>query len=483
MPPVSPASRSSALVTWLVVFVLLWVVATVFAIYYYVDGTKSQENLTKLTDEYKEVIPAAELSGDEVTALRNKKQNDTTGKYNASMSLFDVLRTERDDLATSIGAPQPDQAAQTVQTTLANAGTQAKDAGVKSMPPTLAGAVSTLTQALVARQAEVNNLNTQLKQAQQAATQAAANMQKNQEELTKAMEAARADAQQASATLDTDRAAKDDQMKKMIADTETAQKAAQDQLAQAQSNISDLTKKLEASQRIIDDLRNKLGLKRANTADAVVRQADGAVVRVPGNNTVYINLGTGDQISPGLTFEVYDRAEGIPPAGDSTTDDNLPKGKGSIEVVRVGAGSSECRIINQEAGQVIHEGDLISNIVYDRNTKYQFFVYGDFDLDQNGVSTPQDTDVIKRLIVQWGGKVTDKINADTDFVVLGKEPTVIIPSKDEASDPIIQAKAQASQQAFDAYQDLRRQAIEYHIPILNQNRFLYYVGYYESAKR
>ena len=46
-----------------------------------------------------------------------------------------------------------------------------------------------------------------------------------------------------------------------------------------------------------------------------------------------------------------------------------------------------------------------------------------------------------------------------------------------------QAKAQASQQALDAYQEVKKQAIEYHIPILNQNRFLYYVGYFESAKR
>src|SRR5581483_8495558 len=435
MPPVSPASRSGALVTWLVVFVLLWVVATVFAIYYYVDGTKAQESLTKLTDQYKEVIPASELSGDEIQNLRTKKQSDTTGKYNQDMALFDVLRTERDELATAIGAQQPDQATQTVQTTLANATAQAKTANVPNLPPTLSGAIQTLTQALVARQNEVASLNQQLKQAQEAATQAAANMQKNQEELTKAMAAARGEAQQASATLESDRAAKDDQIKKMIADNEAAQKQSQDQPAQAQASISDLTKKLEASQRILDDLRNKLGLKRANTADSVVRQADGTIVRVPGNGTVYINLGTGDQISPGLTFEVYDRAEGIPPVGDASTDDNLPTGKGSIEVVRVGAGSSECRIVKQQAGQVIHEGDLIANLVYDRNTKYQFFIYGDFDLDQNGVSTPQDADVIKRLVTQWGGKVTDKVNADTDFVVLGKEPTVIIPSKEEATDP------------------------------------------------
>src|SRR3954470_18727560 len=101
MPPVSPSSRSGPLVTWLVVFVLLWVVATVFAIYYYVDGTKAQENLTKLTDQYKDVIPSSELSSDEVTSLKNKRQPET--KYPPSMSVFEVVKTERDELAAAIG--------------------------------------------------------------------------------------------------------------------------------------------------------------------------------------------------------------------------------------------------------------------------------------------------------------------------------------------------------------------------------------------
>src|SRR5439155_6034980 len=125
--PVSPASRSGPLVTWLVVFVLLWVVATVFAIYYYVDGTKAQENLTKLTDQYKDVIPASELSSDEITNLKAKRSSDQTGKYNPSMSAFDVLKTERDELAAAIGAPQPDQAMQTATNTLTAAGAQAKN--------------------------------------------------------------------------------------------------------------------------------------------------------------------------------------------------------------------------------------------------------------------------------------------------------------------------------------------------------------------
>jgi len=129
------------------------------------------------------------------------------------------------------------------------------------------------------------------------------------------------------------------------------------------------------------------------------------------------------------------------------------------------------------------EGDWVENLVYDRNTKYNFLVYGNFDLDQNGVSTPADADVIKRLVTQWGGKLTDKVNADTDFVVLGKEPVVPNFTREELNDPINAARLAEATQLAEQYETVKRQAIELHIPILNQNRFLYFVGYYELAKR
>ena len=34
-----------------------------------------------------------------------------------------------------------------------------------------------------------------------------------------------------------------------------------------------------------------------------------------------------------------------------------------------------------------------------------------------------------------------------------------------------------------AYQDVVNQAATLHIPILNQNRFMYYIGYYDQMKR
>ena len=47
MPAVTPSSKSGTLITWLVVFVLFWVVGTVMAIYFYVDAKNDAGSLTQ----------------------------------------------------------------------------------------------------------------------------------------------------------------------------------------------------------------------------------------------------------------------------------------------------------------------------------------------------------------------------------------------------------------------------------------------------
>ena len=104
-----------------------------------------------------------------------------------------------------------------------------------------------------------------------------------------------------------------------------------------------------------------------------------------------------------------------------------------------------------------------------------------FDLDQNGTATPQDAEQVKRIVTNFGGNVVDKINVDTDFVVLGKEPA--IPEKPTEPDPLLQREYEEAMAAYEAYGRISDEARAYRIPILNQNRFLYLTGHYESAKR
>ena len=134
-------------------------------------------------------------------------------------------------------------------------------------------------------------------------------------------------------------------------------------------------------------------------------------------------------------------------------------------------------------GTQISEGDLVANLVYDPNVKYNFVVYGQFDLDRNNVATDQDAEVVKRLITQWGGNLMDKVNVDTDFVVPAKEPVLPVLTPEERQDPFEAQKLANAQAALEAYEAVRNTARDLHIPILNQNRFLYLIGYFDQARR
>ena len=151
-------------------------------------------------------------------------------------------------------------------------------------------------------------------------------------------------------------------------------------------------------------------------------------------------------------------------------------------MVRILPGFSECRIIRKEAGHNLVQGDLVSNLVYDKTQKYKFVVYGDFDLDGDGRASAGDAEVIRRLITQWGGTVTNDVNVNTDFVVMGVEPQ--LPSKPgNDATAVEQAAYQRAENELNKYLEVQKHAMDLKIPILNQNRFLNFVGYTSQAGR
>jgi len=480
-------SSRGGLLTFAVVSSIVAVTCLVFSIYFYVASNKAETERDALRKKYTNVIADAQLASADISDLDAVKTDEKLQPlgYNASMKAFDVLIKQRDDLAGRVngaGSRWAD-AMQTAEQTRLAAEAQVKGAELPALPADLNGTVRTLAGKVVAQQTQLQQLQDQL-----AATT------KQVEDLNGQTAGARAamDAQLATVRAEADKAreetntystSKDADVAKLQADFESLTKQNEDQKAQLNVQIQDLNKQIEKFRTQNQSLLGKLAGNRVNTADAVVRTSDGQIIRVVNSTTVYIDLGAGDQISPGLTFQVYDRVEGVPAIGEETGDDNLPRGKAAIEVVRVGSGSSECRIIRSQPGYTVVEGDVISNLVYDRNTKYTFMVYGNFDLDQNGVATPGDTEVIRRLVTQWGAKLTDRVTVNTDFLVLGAEPQIPGYTREELEDPINAAKDAEARAALDAYTQVLGAARELNIPVLNQNRFLYYVGYFEQASR
>lgn len=477
-------SSRGGLLTTAVISSAIALTCIVLCIYFYVESNKSAVELGKVRQRYGNLIAEAQLASGDISDLESLRNEDKLG-FNPQMKAFDVLLKQRDDLAGAVNGSGSKwiDAMRAAQKGREDAEKKVVGPDLPALPKDLTGTINTLASKVVAQQSQVQQLQDQLaaatKQVEDLNNQSAAARAAMDQQIA----AVREEAAKAVEETKTYSSTKDASVAQLQTDFEGRTKQYDDQIAQLNVQIQDLNKQAEKFRTQNQNLLGKLAGNRVNTADAVVRSADGQIIRVVNNTTVYIDLGAGDQIAPGLTFQVYDRVEGVPPIGDNTADENLPRGKAAIEVVRVSAGSAECRVIRTQPGYNIIEGDLISNLVYDRNTKYTFMVYGNFDLDQNNVPTPGDTEVIKRLVTQWGAKLADRITVNTDFVVLGAEPQIPSFTKEELDDPINAAKDAEARAALDAYNQVLGQARELNIPVLNQNRFLYYVGYFEQSKR
>ncbi|HRK32463.1 MAG TPA: hypothetical protein PLD59_15470, partial [Tepidisphaeraceae bacterium] len=382
MVPANQGSRG-ALVTWTVVTTILFVTATIFAIYFYVAADNTAREARTTAEKFKKVVSEAALTSNEVAALEQTRNDETmqAAGFNSSMSLLDVALKQRDDLATRLsGSIDFGKAIQSSDRVLKDAAAKATAAELVNLPSGNANAaVGALADALVSKSSEIANLRTELASAQGAAKEAANQMTIAREAMDKQLAEVRASAAEAMDAASTDRSSKNEQVSQIQTDFQAQLESAQQATQSAQVQIADLQRDNEQLKTQIQQLTGRLVDLRTNVSDPIVRQADGTIIRLASADTVYINLGQGDQISAGMTFQVFDKVEGVPAAGDSADETNLPRGKASIEVVRVGPTSSQARIIRLQPGQTLTEGDLLVNLVYDRNTRYNFLVFGNFD--------------------------------------------------------------------------------------------------------
>jgi NAD-dependent DNA ligase len=205
--------------------------------------------------------------------------------------------------------------------------------------------------------------------------------------------------------------------------------------------------------------------------EAAAYKPDGKVLIVDDQaKIVHINLGSDDHVYRGLTFSVYDRGQPIPKDG---------RGKAEIEVYDIQKNISLARIIKSDPKNSIVVDDIVANLIWDPAKTNTFVVAGDFDLNGDGKTDPQAIDQIKVLVEKWGGKVENTVTVNTDFVILGAPPEV-------GKKPTLE-ETEASPNANTKYEDVVKRAAEYKqilgqaetlsIPILNGDRFLYFIGY------
>lgn len=477
----SASGSRTGLITATVVLTIVAVTALVFASIFFTKANRASTDLDALTKSYNDVVKRNALSGTDVTALKERRS--AGDPFTSSDPLLSVAIRERDDLAKLAGGQTAQAAEIAAKAALAEAAAKLKAAGLPEVSTTedMAGTVKALSNSVATLSAQVADLT---KAANAAKAQQAKTIEDTSAQLAekdKTIEGVRAEAAKATDEAAKDRAARQATIDDINKNVEASSKAMADAQQQLANKAADLERARARLEKDLLAARQKISLYRPDAQQSILRQADGSIARIVGNDTVYIDLGAGDQIVPGMTFEIYDKTTGVPPLkNDDTT---LPAGKGSIEVIRVSPNSSECRIVKRTTGRTITEGDIIANLIYDHNTKYNFVVAGKFDLSKSGSPDAADAAILKRLVTQWGGNVQDTLTVNTDFLVIGSEPKIPDFSEEQRRDPVNAKILSEAQAELDNYNATLNRAKDLYIPVLNQNRFLYYIGYFDQKGR
>ncbi len=249
----------------------------------------------------------------------------------------------------------------------------------------------------------------------------------------------------------------------------------EDRIANLERDADDLHRERVLLMSRVEDLQERLSADRIRAQDPSTL-VDGRVIDASGaSDQVFIDRGRQHRIVLGMTFEVYDDAAMIRPSEETG---ELPRGKASLQVVRVGDTTSTAKIIRSVPGRPVVRNDVIANAVYDPNYQFKFYVHGLFDIDGDGRATEAERDYIENLIVDWGGTVVhgDTLPGDLDFLVLGEQPREPAPLRQGASDREMRDWLER-RRALERYEQLFRQAREAQIPVLNANRFFILIGH------
>jgi len=186
----------------------------------------------------------------------------------------------------------------------------------------------------------------------------------------------------------------------------------------------------------------------------------------------YINLGSADNVTPQLTFNVH----GVGPDGKP-----LPQSKGTVEVVNVISDHlSQVRITgwrDREKDPII-KGDVLFNPVWDPTHKKHVAIAGTIDLTGEGRNNIVEfiRQLEKRnIVVDAYLDLKDKnptirgpgISYQTDYLILGYGPTFDVREADKSFQEEFKAR----------YEEMRKQAKDYGVTIVNLRDYLDMIGF------
>jgi len=435
-----------------VIMGILFVFSLLFAIIFYTKISAANEQAEQAQSQLRQYV-----RGNEQAAAG---QLETGGD-----SVFGHLTGVNDDLKRMIVGVS-DVTMDEVRTSVNQLGIDSSEGLVKAVRQSAAEKRS--DQQLISQlESARDKAQNELKAAQQEKTQVTRTFNQSVEQLKREL----AQEQQTFSSYQSDVTSQQQQIESRL---EEVRSEAGDRVTTMQSRTEELEKEIERLNMVISELREKLGGDRTAEVDQST-QVDGEIAAVlSADNLVLLTLGREEQVVLGMTFEVYDANAVI--EADAT---GRVRGKATVEVVSISDRSSTARVVRTGPNASVTEGDVLVNAAYDPNQTYKFYVFGEFDLDGTGEATVTGRRRVESLVTSWGANVVPELTYDTDFLLLGQEPVKPEPLQAGETDPVKIARFTRAKQVREQYESLIAEAKSLSIPILNQNRFLSLLGYYQ----
>jgi len=477
--PAGKRQQTDTMLYTLITFVGLFIIATTVAVIYYVKAEDHRTNAAKLQSQIDDLADPAEL---------RKGLGTIIGTKQARKSRLGTMVDYLDGTVSLIVGGPPEDTSAEVKFNTANRKTAEtlkllaqEYIDFENIDPNTTGLIriieklktkrdDTATE-LLATQQQLNDLQNRFDDAMKASFEKEQTLLAEKEKYQQQVNDIKQDYNELEALM---RKTADEKVQSLMDQRDEA-RAERDnehgELLKTQAELKMALGRIETIQKKIDDMMPP------PDSNVAAYQPDGKIVLIDDQTAiVHINIGTDDRVYRGLTFPVYDKNMPIPKDG---------KGKAEIEVFDVRKTISAARIIPSKMKRPIILGDIIANLIWDSDKTNVFVVAGEFDLDGDEVIDYDALDKIKSLIEKWGGRLADTVSIDTDFVVLGKAPSVLGKPTFETLevDPLAMTKWQASVQKAAHYNQVENRAQAFSIPIFNYDRFLYFLGYKTQANR
>ena len=247
--------------------------------------------------------------------------------------------------------------------------------------------------------------------------------------------------------------------------TEDRNRQLQDQLLEERRKFAAEKEKLDRSILTLKNNLKDLGQEIAEFRQPPTETGvDGHIIRVAEQGGVaYGDLNKKDGVLLGMTFSIF---------GSTELGKTAPQPKAQCRIVKIMQDSCELRIYEIQSNNPVVPGDVLVNPVYDRERRLRFTLVGKMDIEHNGTD---QTEQLKALIQEFGGRVDKDLSVQTDYLVVGEEPVVPASPAAGASPQERQAYEYARKKFID-YSKARADAENFSIPILSLNRFLGLVG-------